>query len=144
MSFPFIDKTSAYLQAIGYYDSDATLMTGITAVNGMVSAVSGVSLAASTINKVIYGSASRQVQFTAISIWNGLVLTGTTALGLSAVNTVWARVANVSGVMTTDIWLNVWATQGTAITFKAVYSTGANVATADARGVNLFGMGSPA
>jgi len=143
MSFPFTDKTSSYLSVAGLYDDGATLMTAITAVNSMVSALSGMTLAASTVNKMIYGSASRQVQFTAVSIYNALVLTAGT-LGLSSVNSVWARVAQVSGLMTTDMWLNVWVTQSTAINFKAVYSTGGVVATADARMINLYGIGSPA
>lgn len=143
MSFPFIDKTSSYFAAYGYYDSSGEVMSPITAINRGVNAFSGVTVTTAATNKLVFGSASRKVQFTAISIYNGFVLTSVTALGLASVEKVWANFAQVSSLMTTDIWMNVWATQGTAITFKAVYSTGANVAVADAWKVNLYGLGTP-
>ena len=139
MSFPFIDKTSAYLQSIGYYDSDGVLMTGITAVNASVSAVSGVTLAASTVNKMIYGSASRKLEFTAVSIYDTFTLQASVALNLTAINTVWAVPASGG----TSIFLNVWATQGTQITFRAYLAAGSAVTAGSAQPVNLFGLGTP-
>jgi len=141
MAYPLMDKTSSYIAAYGFYDSSGEIMSPITAINRGVDAFSGVTVTTAATNKLIYGSASRKMEFTAISVYNGLVLTSVTALGLASVANVWADPAQVSGLMTTDIWVNVWATQSTAINFKVVYSTGADVAALGALKVNLYGLG---
>jgi len=127
------------MQAIGYYDSDGVLMTGITAVNASVSAISGVTLSAAVINKLIYGSASRCLQCTTVSVYDTLALTCVTALGLTAVSQVWATPASGG----TCIFLNVWATQATAITFKAWLMAGSAVTAGTAQPINLFALGTP-
>jgi len=137
MSFPFTDKTSSYLSVAGLYDDGLTLMTAITAVNGAVSAASGMTLAASTINKMIYGSASRMLQFTSISVYDTLALTGVTALGLATVSTVWA-IPTSGG---TSIFLNVCATQATAITFRVYLAAGSAVTAGSAQPITLYGLG---
>lgn len=139
MAYPFLDKTSSYVEAYGFYDSSGEVMSPITAINRAVSAASGVTIAVSSINNMIYGSASRILQFTAISIYDGEATQASVALNLTAINTVWVQPTSGG----TSMFLNVWATQTTQITFRVYLAAGSAVTAGTAQPVYLFGLGTP-
>jgi len=131
MSFPFVDKTSSYQQAVGYYDTAGELMTAITAVNRMMSFVSG---------------GYKMSMYSADLPVNGLAVTAVTAFGLTSVSYVIAGLNATGTPTTTGATVFASVTGGTSVTFTIMNTTGALVTAGLATGLilSVLAVGTPA
>jgi hypothetical protein len=131
MSFPFIDKTSSYQQAIGYYDSDGELMTAITAVNRHVAYVSG---------------GYTMAMYSGNTPINGLAVTAVTAFGLTSISKVLAGLNATGTPTTTGAFVFASVTGGTSVTIGLYTQSGVAVTAAIATGliISILAVGTPA
>lgn len=125
MSYPFVDKTSSYQQAAGYYDTNGELMTAITAVNRHVAMATG---------------GYTQAFYTAQTPINGLAVTAGTAFGLTTISYILATV-NATGTPTsTGVTVAAAVTGGTSVTFSLYNCTGVAISAGIATGLILSVM----
>jgi hypothetical protein len=130
MSFPFVDKTSSYQQAVGYYDSDGELMTAITAVNRMMSFVSG---------------GYKMSMYSANTPINGLAVTAVTAFGLTSISYVLAGLNATGTPTTTGAFVFASVTGGTSVTIGLYTQSGVAVTAGVATGliISIMAVGTP-